>query len=53
MQPTGDKIREVLLPYLAKMGIKSTYSILNHGVFPDVMGGIETTLQSLPPGDCL
>ena len=53
MQPTGVKLREVLLPILSKMGIKSTYTILNQGVVPDVIGSVEQTIYSLAPGASL
>lgn len=53
MQPTGIKLREVLLPILAKMGVASTYKILNQGLFPDVMGSVETKITALKQGESL
>ncbi|CDW82404.1 rna 3-terminal phosphate cyclase [Stylonychia lemnae] len=46
MSPTCHSYERVLIPTLKMFNIQTTYEVINHGLFPDLVGQIKFQLQS-------
>ena len=49
-QPTSVKMVECLFPILRMMGAQTTYEVVSHGIFPDVMGRVSCGVKGLKEG---
>lgn len=51
-QPTVGSILQ-LIALLSEMGINMTYDVRKHGIFPCIVGQVETVISPVPNGQCL